>query len=113
MVQEFRKKWIESIFAGTPPLEAMRALFAVAASEDPARTKDPFRIKVLDISRAHFYAPSVRRVLIRLPQEDPRSHEKRICGILGKTMYGTLDAAREWEKHNRHALGGMLRRRSA
>jgi hypothetical protein len=90
---------MESIFAGTPPLEAMRALLAVAASEDPRKSKDPFRIKVLDISRAHFCAPSVRRVLIRLPHEDPRSHEKRTCGILRKTMYGTLDAAREWEKH--------------
>ena len=53
----------------------------------------------MDVSRAHFYADSLRVVYVKLPDEDPRSSEPGVCGRLVKTMYGTLDAAEQWAAH--------------
>ena len=36
---------------------------------------------------------------MRLPEEDPRSQEPDACGLLQRTMYGTLDAAEQWAAH--------------
>jgi hypothetical protein len=44
--------------------------------------------------RAYFHAKARRRVFVRLPKED---HEEGMCGLLGKAMYGTRDAAQNWE----------------
>ena len=51
------------------------------------------------MSGAHFYAKAEREVYTQLPSEDPRSHEKDVCGRLLRTMYGTLDAADRWAEH--------------
>jgi len=83
------------IFSATPPLEAIRVLVAKLSSEDPATTKDPLKAMLVDVSRAHFYAPAVRDVFIELPREDPRYGDEVTCGRLLKTMYGTLDAAEQ------------------
>ena len=34
---------------------------------------------VIDIRRAHFYAPALRRIFVQLPPEDPRSGEEGVC----------------------------------
>ena len=56
-------------------------------------------MQLIDVSRAHFYAPAVRDVYVQLPEGDPRHGEKGICGKLLRTMYGTLDAAEQWAIH--------------
>ena len=99
---EMRRKGMEAIFSATPPLESLRALVARAASEDPAHapaSRDPYKMMLIDVSRAHFYADAVRDVFIKLPEEDPRSSVPGACGKLEKTMYGTLDAAERWGEH--------------
>ena len=97
--QEIRRKGMEAIFSATPPLESLRILVAMAAAEDPALSENLLRMSNYDVSRAHFYAEAVRDVYIKLPAEDPRSGEPGLCGKLGKTMYGTLDAAEQWAAH--------------
>ena len=52
---------------------------------------------VIDIKRAHFYATSIRRVFVQLPPEDPRYGEPGVCAELLQSMYGTRDAAANWE----------------
>ena len=47
-----------------------------------------------DIRRAFFHALALRSVYIRLPEEDS---EEGMCGRLNKAMYGTRDAAQNWE----------------
>ena len=47
----------------------------------------------VDISRAYFYAMSIRPTYIKLPSEDPRAAEEGVCGKLLMSMYGTRDAA--------------------
>ena len=98
MCTEVKRRDTESIFAATPPLEATRILLAIAAQESPWNDPDPITVTVADVSRAHFYAKATRDVFVRLPEEDPRAQEQGLCGKLLRTWYGTLDAAKEWEK---------------
>ena len=52
------------------------------------------KIDFIDVRRAYFHAKARRRVFVRLPPED---HEEGKCGLLDKAMYGTRDAAQNWE----------------
>ena len=101
---EIRRKGTEAVFSATPPLESLRALIARAASEPPIASSDPYKIMLVDVSRAHFYADAVRHVFIQLPAEDPQSSVPGACGKLEKTMYGTLDAAERWGEHYAETL---------
>eukprot|EP00959_Pyramimonas_sp_CCMP1952_P215814 4514025-Pyramimonas_sp.AAC.1 len=49
---------------------------------------------VLDATRAHFHSPATRRVFVRLCDED---YQEGYCALLRKSMYGTRDAAANWE----------------
>ena len=84
------------MFAGTPHLEALRILVALAAAG--MRDTDPCCILTVDIKRAHVYAPSTRRVFVDLPAEDPKSADPSVCGELQFSMYGARDAAANWEQ---------------
>ena len=67
---EVRRPGMEAIFAPTPPLDSMRIIISKAA-ERRGRTGKNLTLQLIDVSRAHFYAPSVREVYIQLPQGDP------------------------------------------
>ena len=54
------------------------------------------KVLYVDVSRAYFYARSVRPTFIKLPDEDPRSGEAGLVGKLMMSMYGTRDAAQNW-----------------
>ena len=101
---EVRRRGVESIFCAAPPLESVRVLLAKLTSESPDSVGDPLRVALADVSRAHFYAPAVRDVFIRLPSEDPESATPGACGKLKKTMYGTLDAGAQWSVHYTNVL---------
>ena len=53
---------------------------------------------LLDVRRAHFYAKSIRRVFIRMPMEDPRFDPNDPTAELEHSLYGTQDAAANWEQ---------------
>ena len=93
---EVRQRGTDPVFSATPPLEALRALLALAAQENPEQSANPLRISIADVSRAHFYAEAKRDTWVRLPPEDPRHGESDVCGKLLRTWYGTLDAAMLW-----------------
>ena len=92
---EVRRKGMESIFAATPPLDSLKA-FIVKAASQWGRTGMELSLQLIDVSRAHFYAPAVRDVFIQLPAEDPQAANGDMVGKLDRTMYGTLDAAERW-----------------
>ena len=50
------------LFAATPPLESLRLMCSLCASNQ--WRKDPYRILSIDIKRAYFYAPASRPVFI-------------------------------------------------
>ena len=52
---------------------------------------------VNDVSRAYFYAPATRNLFIELPREDDEAQEGEV-GRLNVCLYGTRDAAKEWQK---------------
>jgi hypothetical protein len=92
---EFKRDSRLDLFAPTPPLEAMKLVISNAASTD-----GDWRSKVLmtiDIKRAYFYAKSIRPTYIELPQEDYEPGDEHKCGILKLSLYGTRDAAMNWE----------------
>ena len=96
VAMEFRRKHEAAIFAGTPPLESLRILASLAAQG--MDDEDQTCILNLDIKRAHFYAKAKRAVYVQLPMEDPMSQDPEACGELLYSMYGTRDAASNWEE---------------
>ena len=83
------------LFAATPPIEALTILFKITSH----RRAKSNNIKIIfDAKRVYFNAKATRTVFIQLPPEDPRYGEKGICGKLHLSMYGTRDAAQNWER---------------
>ena len=98
--KEFNTGPVDGIFAGTPPLEAVRFLIHEAAT---VRSDEPMGSKVLminDVSRAFFEAPATRDICVELPKEDRTEpdvrHDK--VGHLRMSLYGTRDASYNWQE---------------
>ena len=86
------------LYAGTLPLEALKAIISTAASHSPE-----FSLMHVDVSLAYFHAKAQRPVLLKLPAEDYSGKDVGKFGLLNKSMYGTRDAAsnleRDWQRH--------------
>ena len=108
--REFKGKDVrDDLFAATPPLEAIKALISLAASQ---RGVDKHKIKKLcfiDVSKAYFHAPVRRPVYVKLPDEALEPHERNgdVCGQLHYSLYGTRDAAQNWENKYSSFLGSL------
>ena len=53
---------------------------------------------LVDVRRAYFYAPARRSVFVELPPEDCQPGDEHMCGLLRYNLYGTRDAAQNWEE---------------
>ena len=88
----------DGLFAATPPLEAKKALFSLAVTEgigfERGMRKSGMKIEFIDIRRAYFHSEARRPLYVQLPGED---YEEGKCGRLNKAVYGTRDAAQNWE----------------
>ena len=105
VAREMRDAGEESTFAPTPPLEALRTVLSLAATDmegDEPHVRDPksedrTQVSIIDIARAYLNAnvnPD-KPAYVDLPQEDP-GHSKGQCGLLLRHMYGTKKAAEGW-----------------
>ena len=74
-------------------MEALKAIISIAANH-----KGNFSIMHIDVSRAYFNAKAQRPVLIRLPVEDRMGTDTGKVGLMKESMYGTRDAASNWER---------------
>ena len=97
--KEFNNEHIDVLFAGNPPFDAFKYLIHEAAT---VRVSEPVGSKVLMInyvSRAFFEAPATRNICVEIPKEDltdaDRRHDK--VGRLRMSLYGTRDAAMNWQ----------------
>ena len=54
-------------------------------------------IMINDVSRAYFYAEATRCMYIEIPTEDPL-HDPNMLGRLRLCLYGTRDAALNWQQ---------------
>ena len=89
----------DDLFAATPPLESLRYIVSLCASNQfHANPVDKFCIMSNDIKRAYFYAPSTRPVYIKIPDEDYEEDDEARVGHLNLSLYGTRDAAMNWTK---------------
>ena len=88
------------LFSATSPLEGVKLVISEAASSNQKGTV----LLVIDVRRAYFYAKARRRVYIELPEGNGGGPDSRQCGLLRKSLYGTRDAAQNWECE----LGGFL-----
>ncbi len=106
VARQTRHQGVESIFAPTPPLEAIRTVCSTAATQFPGESalcRDPsseerIQISFIDIARAYFNAATDPNhpTYVELPPEHPQ-HGKCV-GLLLKHMYGTLRAADGWQE---------------
>ncbi len=62
------------------------------------------KIDFIDVRKAYLHAEVMREVFIELPEED---QEEGMCGMLKKSMYGTRDAAMNWERTYTEFLEGV------
>ena len=53
-----------------------------------------------DVARAYFEAPVKREICIELPEEDwePEDGQEYLVGMLNKSLYGTRDAASNFQQ---------------
>ena len=117
VAREIRKPWEDTIFAPTLPLESLRTVLSMAATdlegETPhvrsAEAEDRTKIMVLDISRAYFNAkrdPDEDPTYVELPDEDPLKAQG-MCGRLRVHMYGTRAAADGWHSEYSSTMEAM------
>ena len=116
VAKEIKRGASDDMFAATPPLEAKKSLFSMAMSQfarGRARSMHGTqKLLFIDVRRAYFYAPARRPVYVTLPDEDA---EEGMCGKLNRSMYGTRDAASNWEdKYSSHLISmGFTRGKSS
>lgn len=92
MAREINTHKRDDLFAATPPLEAMNLLLPMAASGNRGEV-----VMINDVSRAFFHAKATREVYVQLLDEDRKEGEEKFCGRLYFSMYGTRDAAMNWQ----------------
>ena len=93
VAREFKSGDRPDLCTGAPPLEALNAIISIAASHSPE-----FSLMHVDVSGACFHAKAQRPVLVTFPAEDCSGKHKGNFGLLKKSMYGTRDAASNWER---------------
>ena len=73
-------------------------LFSLAVTEgvgyERGREELGMALEFIDVRRAYFHSKAIREVYVDLPKED---YQEGYCGRLLKAMYGTRDAALNWE----------------
>ena len=107
VARQIRGPGDESTFAPTPPLETLRSIISMAATDFPGRPaccRDPeseerMQVSAVDISRAYFNASTDggTPTYVQLPPEHP-DHLRGMCGLLLEHMYGTQATADGWQQ---------------
>ena len=70
MGREFADGKDDSLYAATPPLEALRVVVSHGSTDLVDEEGRGCEVMVNDVSRAYFYAPARRSLFIKLPEED-------------------------------------------
>ena len=113
---DYRSRWVgrefkgndrdrDDLFAATPPLEAKRSLIAMASCQVGIPKHKQKKLGFIDIRKAYFHAKAKRLVYVKLPEEFCEPGEfGQVCGRLNYSLYGTRDAANNWEECYTEAL---------
>ena len=100
VAKEINTGYEEGLFASTPPLEALRWLLSEAATVEEAHRQEEKVVLISDVSRAFFEAPATRKIAVTLPDEalQPEERGQGMVGVLQMSLYGTRDAAANFQK---------------
>ena len=103
--RELKRDRRDDLFAATPPLESLRMIMSICASNQREYQREKnFIVMTNDIKRAYFYAPATRPIFIKIPDEDWEDGDSERVGQLNLSLYGTRDAALNWSKTYSDAL---------
>ena len=103
VAKEFQTHSGPELYASTPPLEALKVVLSeIATGERRGKV-----VAVVDVRRAYFYAPARRRLFVELPPEDYQAGDEQMCGLLQYSLYGTRDAAQNWEEELASTLSDL------
>ena len=98
--QEFNTGKNDELYASTPPLEALRFVITSAVAWTTSGVQR--HVMVIHVRRAFFYAKTNRDIYIELPAEDTEGNNDML-GKVNLSLYGTRDAASNWQEHlSRH-----------
>ena len=95
--REFNIGKDDTLYAATPPLEALRMVISEAATWGEGESNKRKSIMINDVRRAYFYAKATRDIYIEIPAEDPEASPGKL-GKLRLCLYGTRDAAKGWQE---------------
>ena len=107
VAKEFRAGAQEGVFAATPPLEAVRLLLSDAATLPDHDQQSDKVVMINDVARAFFEAPVRRMVCVELPPEAAGETEGDVVGHLQMSLYGTRDAAANFQAEVRKFMLGL------
>ena len=93
VAMEFNEYVDPSLYAATPPLEAMRYILSRAATTSDSEKR---AVMTVDVSRAYFNSECTRDVYIEIPAEGREPGDEHRVGKLRLCLYGTRDAAHNW-----------------
>ena len=93
--KEFNTELMNGLFAGTPPLEGLQMGSKV--------------LMINVVSRAFFEAPARRNICIEITKEDITDADTRHDKVahLSMSLYGTRDAAMNWQEEVATAMAQM------
>ena len=91
--KEYKTYVDDSLYAATPPLEALRLIMSRAATSN----NKPRELTINDVRRAYFYAQATRELYVELSAEDSEYGRGDKVGRLRLCLYGTRDAALNWQ----------------
>ena len=95
MGKEFNTGIDPTIYAATPPLEALKLIMSQASGN----RSDGIHVMLSDVKRAYFNALASRELYVELPRKDPWYIEGQcVVGRLRLALYGTRDAAQLWQE---------------
>ena len=89
------------LFAATPPLEGLKMLISMLMSRRFSINSRRLKMGFIDVKKAHLFGVMKRAVYIDLPPED---YHPGCCGRLNYSLYGTRDAANNFENTYADAL---------
>ena len=97
MARDFNKGKDPDLYTATPPLELLRVLVRLASNRK-GRSGGRWKLGVSDVSRAYFYAQSLKPTFVEICPEDLELGEEHRCGELNVSMCGTRPAAGNWQR---------------
>ena len=97
VAKQFKRYQDPELYTATPPIEMLRSIISIGATGSSRKGRRR-KIMVNDVARAYFNAPSLEPTFVEICDEDFEPGDEDMCGELLVSMYGTRQAASNWQK---------------